>query len=144
MRDLTRSSRFHDDGSMLLFRLEQMIELDKLPDLIVLDLRMPGLDGHRTLDELQAHPVLWQIPIVVFSSSTRRVDQTTAFAKGAQWFETKPSDFDGMVAFALSLAERAAHTPYDFDLDEVGVDVTQTELVADIEEFLLDQLDEEF
>ena len=47
---------FHDDGTMLLYRLAGLLDQDALPDLIVLDLLMPGLDGHRTLDELQALP----------------------------------------------------------------------------------------
>lgn len=103
------------DGAELMMRLEQAESADELPDLIVLDLRMPGVDGHRTLDLLQRHPVLWQIPVVVFTSSTRRTDEILSYERGARWVEVKPSDFDGMISFARSLAERANHGAYDID-----------------------------
>lgn len=129
---------FHDDGSMLLHRLEKLVGLDALPDLILLDLRMPGLDGHRTLEALQAHPILWQIPVVVFSTSTRRADETQAYANGAHWFVTKPSSFDGMVEFARTLPNRANTIPYETAVEEIDIDLSYDEqlLFDEIENYL--------
>lgn len=100
--------RFLDDGAQLMLALTSITDPADLPDIIVLDLRMPRLDGHGTLKSLQEHPELWQIPVVVYTSSTRPVDQTTSFDRGARWFETKPSRFPDMVAFARRLAQYAS------------------------------------
>ena len=129
---------FHDDGSMLLHRLDKLVGLDALPDLILLDLRMPGLDGHRTLEALPAHPTLWQIPVVVFSTSTRRSDETQAYANGAHWFVTKPSNFDGLVEFARTLPSRANTIPYEIAAADVAIDLTYDEraLFDEIEHYL--------
>ena len=134
---------FVDDGSTLLLHLACVANPSDLPDLIVLDLRMPGLDGHRTLEELHAHPVLWQIPVVVFTSSTRRSDEVKSFSRGARWFETKPSDFDALVEFARALPDRAHRG--DYALHELGDDEAASahmsalarDVVADVEDELL-------
>ncbi len=109
---------FVDDGTELLVALNQHLEENSLPDLILLDLRMPRLDGHRTLVQLQAHPVLWQIPVVVFSTTTRREDFEKSFRSGARWVETKPGKFSDMVDFIKSLPARATHEHYAFDAPE--------------------------
>lgn len=134
---------FVDDGSSLLLHLADVGDAADLPDLIVLDLRMPGLDGHRTLEELHSHPVLWQIPVIIFTSSTRRSDEVKSFSRGARWFETKPSDFDALVDFARSLPDRAHQGEYS--LQELGDDAIvvsnlssySRDIVADVEDELL-------
>ena len=90
---------FVADGAKLLTDLYVPSQIDELPNLIILDLRMPRLDGHRTLEELQAHPIFWQIPVVVFTSSARIEDQALSYARGAVLFQTKPSSFAGMEEF---------------------------------------------
>ena len=44
---------------------------DKLPDLVVLDLMMPLVDGHQVLDTMKSDPVLAAIPVVVLSAVAR-------------------------------------------------------------------------
>ncbi len=43
----------------------------KLPDLVVLDIMMPLVDGHQVLDEMKKDPVLAEIPVVVLSAAVR-------------------------------------------------------------------------
>lgn len=135
---------FVDDGAQLLIYLNQRVATGALPGLILLDLRMPILDGHRTIRQLQAHPVLWQIPVIAFSSSTREEDRQRSIDAGAQWFETKPSDYGEMVKFIESLPDRAFAGTYDLgdleidlsgsldsnldDLDNLDIDLTQMDL----------------
>lgn len=102
---------FVDDGLGLIDYLKKLHRADSLPNLIVLDLRMPMLDGHGVLDELQAHPDLWQIPVVVFTSSTRRSDVQRSLEGGARWYETKPSVFAELVDVVRTFPQRAAPAP---------------------------------
>jgi len=134
---------FVDDGSDLMMTLAQVEYFSDLPDLIILDLRMPKLDGHRTLDELQAHPVFWQIPVVMFTSSSRIEDKKLSVERGAVWFETKPSDFSGMTDFVDRVAARAVHAPYappeGYHLDhESPLVLLSDDLLADMEDRFID------
>lgn len=97
---------FFEDGADALLHLVGTPAED-LPDVIVLDLRMPGLDGHSTLDELQADPLLWQVPVVVFTSSPRKSDIETSIDRGAVSYVVKPSDFDTMVHNVSDLCDLA-------------------------------------
>lgn len=94
--DIASEFTFFEDGADALLHLVGK-EPEDLPDVIVLDLRMPGLDGHSTLDELQADPLLWQVPVVVFTSSPRVSDIETSIDRGAVSYVVKPSDFESMV-----------------------------------------------
>lgn len=140
---INAAMEFVDDGSELLLRLAAADSVTELPDLIVLDLRMPGMDGHRTLSVLQDHPVLWQIPVVVFTSSTRISDEVRSYDRGARWVDHKPSDFDGMVEFATSLVERARSTPYrpevidESDALDTALAALRADTIADTEDELL-------
>lgn len=122
---LDASLAFFGNSIELLQQLEQSIELRALPDLILLEWRVPGFTGQRTLDILQAHDVLWQIPVVVFTRSSRRIDRTRALASGARSFEVKPQQFSGMVDFARTLPGRANSSAYTLpDDDCVVIDLT--------------------
>lgn len=94
---------FVDDGSSLLGHLLAAASVDELPDMIVLDLRMPILDGHSTLMSLQSHPTLWQIPVVVFTTSTSPTDVQRSLDLGASFVRVKPSGFLPMVDFVREL-----------------------------------------
>jgi len=133
---------FFDSGAELMLALAAVEFYSQLPDLIVLDLRMPLLDGHGTLKELQAHPVLWQIPVVVLTSSTRASDRQLSLERGACWFETKPSAFSDLVALIERLGERSMHPPYELPhghhLDhESPLALLGPDLSADIEDHLI-------
>ncbi len=60
------------------------------PDLILLDLGMPKMDGYQMMQELRADEVLEDIPIVVISAWTAAVHRDRATATGAAAFITKP------------------------------------------------------
>jgi two-component system, chemotaxis family, response regulator Rcp1 len=61
------------------------------PDLILLDIRLTGFDGHRVLAEIKADPMLRIIPVVVLSSSALREDIARAYALGANAYVIKPA-----------------------------------------------------
>ena len=60
------------------------------PDLIVLDLMMPGKSGLEVLRELRADPELAATPVVMLTARTRAADREAAAAAGADRFVAKP------------------------------------------------------
>ncbi len=60
------------------------------PDLILLDLGMPKMDGYQMMEELRADEILKDTPIVVISAWTAAVHRERAEAAGADVFITKP------------------------------------------------------
>ncbi|HDR9184711.1 MULTISPECIES: hybrid sensor histidine kinase/response regulator [Burkholderia] len=60
------------------------------PDLILLDVMMPGLDGFQTCRALKDNPVTRDIPVIFMTSLTQTEDKLTGFRVGAMDFVTKP------------------------------------------------------
>ncbi|SPE61313.1 Response regulator [Verrucomicrobia bacterium] len=61
-----------------------------LPDILLLDLRMPRMDGFAVLEWLRTQPRLRHIRVVVFSASDRREDMELAASLGAKGYLVKP------------------------------------------------------
>jgi CheY-like chemotaxis protein len=60
------------------------------PDLIVMDLDMPVMDGHSAIRSLQSDPRTFRIPIIVLSAHCTPEDVQEALSSGCRCFETKP------------------------------------------------------
>ncbi len=60
------------------------------PDLIVLDIMMPKLDGYETCRILKSDPEVKHIPVILLSAKGRNVDQQMGFQVGADDYITKP------------------------------------------------------
>ena len=60
------------------------------PDLIVLDIMMPKLDGYETCKRLKADPITKDVPVILLSAKGRNVDQKVGFEVGADDYITKP------------------------------------------------------
>jgi CheY-like chemotaxis protein len=73
------------------------------PDLILLDLNMPKLDGLSTIPRVKAEEDLRNIPIVVLTTSDRDSDVAGAYSAGASSFITKPTGLDGLLALGRAL-----------------------------------------
>ena len=68
------------------------------PALVLLDLKMPKVDGLEVLRQLKAEPALRSIPVVVFSSSRQERDVVGCYRLGANAYVVKPVDFQQFVA----------------------------------------------
>ena len=64
------------------------------PDLILLDLNLPRMDGREVLAALKADPQLRVIPVVVLTTSEAEDDVIRSYSLHANAFVTKPVDFD--------------------------------------------------
>lgn len=94
---------YFNSGDALLAVLTDDAVGEEVPDVILLDLRMPGLSGYDTLDRLKSHPALSEIPVIIFTSSNRPAEKDMAMARGAAMFQTKPEDFRSMEALVRAL-----------------------------------------
>ena len=63
------------------------------PHLVLLDLRLPRIDGLEVLKEVKSDPDLHTIPVVVLTSSDAEGDRALAYAHHANSYLTKPVDF---------------------------------------------------
>jgi CheY-like chemotaxis protein len=82
-----------------------------LPSVILLDLKMPGMDGFALLEELKSDAGLSAIPVMVLSSSDERVDVERAQALGASGYLVKGVDFASYRAALHSLAQYQRPSP---------------------------------
>ncbi len=76
----------------------------QLPDLVLLDLKMPRRNGFEVLDEVKTDPLLRTIPIVVLSTSRAEKDRVGAYERHANSYLTKPADFDEFVHLLHDMA----------------------------------------
>jgi len=68
-----------------------------LPDLMLLDLKMPRVDGFEVLEWIRAQPGLASLRVVVLTSSDHLRDVNRAYKLGASSFMVKPVDFEDVV-----------------------------------------------
>jgi two-component system, response regulator len=80
------------------------------PSIILLDLNMPRKDGREALAELKADTSLRQIPVVVLTTSSDKVDVNQAYDLGASSYITKPSTHAQLIQVMRSIVEYWSQT----------------------------------
>lgn len=75
------------------------------PDVILLDLNLPRVDGREVLAELKADPDLKRIPVVVLTTSTAEEDILRAYDLAANCYITKPVDFEQFMRVVRSIED---------------------------------------
>jgi CheY-like chemotaxis protein len=73
------------------------------PDLILLDLNLPGIDGRAVLKHIKDDPVLKVIPVVIITSSEAESDIIKSYESHANCFISKPIDFEGFTQVIRSI-----------------------------------------
>ncbi|HVF53846.1 MAG TPA: response regulator [Actinomycetota bacterium] len=68
------------------------IALEEVPDLVILDIMMPRLDGYQTAEKLRANDVTKNIPVVFLSAKAQQSDIDKGNASGVDAYLTKPFD----------------------------------------------------
>lgn len=96
-----------DDGS----------DADRQPDLILLDLNLPGLDGHHVLGRIKEDSRLRALPVVVLTTSCREEDVIRTYQAGANSYIPKPAEYarycevvSAIRTYWLDTALRVPHT----------------------------------
>ncbi len=100
-----------EDGEELMAWLAQRAGKAPLPDLIVLDLNMPRVDGRQALVRIKSDPVYKHIPIVVLTTSGEKQDLEASVKAGAEKFFTKPVLIEEWKEIMKSLAPLVSGVP---------------------------------
>jgi CheY-like chemotaxis protein len=103
-----------DNVYMLKMRLELLDEFEVLtaedgekgcdmaaaerPDLVLMDLEMPGIDGWEATRRLKSNPETCDIPVIALSAHALAGSREKALAAGCDEFDTKPIEFDRLLA----------------------------------------------
>ncbi len=84
-----------DDGDRGLVAVEHLH-----PDLLVLDVMMPGRDGFEVLAAMRAQPELADIPVVLLTAKATDADVWNGWKAGADYYMTKPFNAEDLISFA--------------------------------------------
>ena len=79
------------------------------PDLVLLDVMMPGMDGMQVLDAIRADPRLASLPVILVTAKTEDHDLLEGYRAGAQYYVTKPFT-SRQLLYAISLVLGAEKT----------------------------------
>ena len=99
-RNLTNPVEIARDGEEALAWMERWEAGEEMPVVILLDLKLPKVDGLEVLKRLKEHPVFKLIPVVVLTSSGQERDIREAYDLGANSYIVKPVDFDKFMEVA--------------------------------------------
>lgn len=83
---------------------------ESLPDLIVSDIRMPGMDGYELVRNLRASARTKLIPIVFLTAKDETADRIAGFRVGIDAYLTKPFEPDELVAVVANILKRVEST----------------------------------
>jgi CheY-like chemotaxis protein len=106
-RALSRSIRLNvvENGTdaLALLRREASFRTARRPDLILLDLNLPGRPGHEVLREIKSDPAFRIIPLIVLTSSSSPSDVLRSYELSANCYIAKPQGLEGFEEIARQI-----------------------------------------
>ena len=96
-----------EDGekAMRFLRQEGEYEAMPRPDLVILDLNLPRMDGKEVLQEIKGDPDLLKIPVLILTTSAAERDVLDAYTHHVNAYITKPIDLDEFVTVVASIEQ---------------------------------------
>lgn len=99
-RKLTNPIQVARDGEEALEFIKKWEQGESRPVVILLDLKLPKVNGLEVLQIIKAHPDFKTIPVVILTTSAESTDVQTAYQLGANSYIVKPVDFDKFIEVA--------------------------------------------
>ncbi len=97
---------------------------DQHPDLILLDLMLPGIDGYEVLSRIRSNPQTAAIPVIVISAKSNEDDQQLAQRIGANAYLTKPYQLTTLYQLIQNTLEKSSFAPPQVPAGQVLVFVS--------------------
>ncbi len=76
-----------------------------LPDLVLLDLKMPGIDGFEVLRQIKSTAGLKRLPVIILTSSKEEGDRAMSYDNGANSYLVKPVSFEGFLDVVRTIGD---------------------------------------
>jgi DNA-binding NarL/FixJ family response regulator len=90
---------------------EALVQLaESVPDLIISDIRMPGMDGYKLARQLRGSPRTALVPIVFLTAKDETADRIEGFRSGIDAYLTKPFEPDELIAVVNAILQRVERT----------------------------------
>jgi CheY-like chemotaxis protein len=93
------------DGEEALEYLKRLEAGEPLPAAVLLDLRLPKVDGLEVLRHFKQHPLACRAPVIVFSASTAEEDVRRAYENGANSYIVKPDEAERFLEVATRISK---------------------------------------
>ena len=102
--------RLEKRGYKLVIATDGLMGIDlarkEIPDLILMDMSLPGLDGWQASRQLKSDNATARIPIIALTAHAMAEDREKAMAAGCDEYETKPVDLTSLLAKVEALLAR--------------------------------------
>jgi DNA-binding NarL/FixJ family response regulator len=113
---------------------EAMVRIaENLPDLIISDIRMPGMDGYALVRNLRSSPRTRLVPIIFLTAKDEVADRIAGFRTGVDAYLTKPFESEELIAIVKSILERVQRTHSDLARMFGDQETDQSDLIRDEE-----------
>jgi DNA-binding response OmpR family regulator len=114
------------------------------PDLIILDIIMPGMDGYAVCRELRADPLLDDMPVLFLTAKAKDEDKIEGFRAGGDDYLTKPFNIDELILRVKAIIRRnqparqeAAAEPRTLQVGDLILDCRTFEVTTSLKQVLL-------
>ena len=101
LRKLPATIEVARDGALA---LDALAAMDHLPDLVLLDLKLPKIDGSEVLRQLRNDPRTGRLCVVVFTSSSEPADIARCYALGCNSYVIKPVTYEDYIEAVRNIA----------------------------------------
>ncbi len=92
-----------------------------IPDLVILDIIMPGMDGYTVCNEMRSDPILSDVPILFLTAKSKEEDKIIGFRVGADDYLSKPFNIDELILRVRAILRRTKPAKANSGISSINV-----------------------